>query len=535
MAVADTKFPLSFARCSNCHRIGAEIELPSDRYACGASCEALLVAGGRAGDLPPTVTSEKSVSEVLSQCREGLRPADIAAAVIWLAMKPEDVSARVAGLYTLVERYRRENPGPYSKTPLPMEPALFNLAMSFASSYAQKALDKIVDSGAISQDDERLRLETLVQNTNPHQESDVEAHAETLFLIYVLMFRPWLAWWDHCRWCALSDADIDALPKAPVTREGKDVVGRDMREALLVLADLMTHTVNDLYHRVGMTKASIKRFLIEGLFAQAKAHERDVTPVTGMPGPTTTEELVNVNVVSAIMSIDMRDADHAAAEFLAKVENVNAGVFDWIKSRARKTYSRVRGLGSTRQYSWISIAEDLYKVYLANVCDGGIARSQSIAVPSIISLPQGSPSLQPRELFSAAYAAAYGALEGTIPSWKGEFDQMVALASRQVSSRDSREKRIQSYTCAKSSAARIQISMYREFPARIAVQVKAMGTYFYSDDPKKPGSNEKRRQAVQKDVKQLVIELRRKVGDDAAAILLQAISPIIPGQSTEAI
>ncbi len=534
----DTKFPLSFARCSHCRKIGAEIDLPSDRYACSKACEAVISAGGKVGAVPPTVSSEKSVAEVLCQ-QDGLRPTDIAAAVIWLALQPSDVGARVQGLHSLVERYRRENPGPYSKTPLPMDPTLFNVAMRYAAAFAQRALDKeIVDNIVITPEEERSRLATISQRNNPHEESDTEAHAESLYLIYVLLFRPWLAWWDHCMWCALSDADINALPKAPVDRVGNLVVRDDTASALAVLRELMYRSVRYLYHTVGMTKASIKRFLVDGLLSQATAYEApatasDAAPTTGATEPTTTttttEEVVNVNVSNALIGIDMSDADRASRELISKVETVNDGVFDWIKSRARKTYSRVRGLGSSKSYSWPAISSDLYKVYLANVCDGAIARSTNIAIPGMANLERGAQELQSNELFRLSYASAYSALptQGNNAVWKSEFDQMVGAASRFVSSRDSRDDRIAEYTCKKSSSARIQISEYRDLPSRLAAQVHAMGIYYYSADPKKPKSNEQRRIATQKDIEQLLIELRRKVGSAAASTLLQLISPVI--------
>lgn len=521
MATLDTKFPLSFARCNACQRIGAEVELPSNRHACNNICAAIVANGGK-GAVPPTVSAERGVADQLCQSN-GLRPQDIGAAVVWLALAPADVAARVAGLHSMVEDYRKENPGPYSKSPLPMDPTLFNIMLRYAAAYSRACLDKeIVETAVPSREEEQARLASLAQKNNPHTESDTAAHAETLFLLYVLLFRPWLAWWDY----SILASDTSVIPKAPVDKNNNLLVRRDTEEALAVLRVLMQRSVHYLYHNVGLSKSAIRAFLIDGLLAPAAGFEEEVASA---PNESSTQEVVNVNVSQALIGINMADASKATRDLISTVETVNDGVFDWIRSRARKTVSRVRGIGSSRRYNPLEIASSLYKVYLANVCDGEIARGTGIAVPGMANLAAGSGELAAGQVFSLSYVGAYTALpsSGNNAAWKSAFDGMVNAASRFVSSRDSRLDRITSYTCNESASGRIQTNEYRRLPALIAAQVQAMGAYYYSVDPKKPKSGEEHRINVQKDVEQLLIELRRKVGSEAAATLLALISPVI--------
>ncbi len=548
MAEENCVLPISFARCELCGKFGAKRDTLSKRFACSA---------GYCG-MPDTINSaamvESKLSDVLydearTRATAGVDGSMLADAVNWLALVPDDTANRHRNLLAIANRYRLSSVAPYSGMPLPVDVKLYNMMVQRARRYALEAIDKLSEVAPPSEAEEERRSRAREVLHNAAEESEVSAHGETLFLLYVTMFRVLLATYDMAIATVKNHDSFSAEDFSRTSVNERRYVMSDTFEAVNIVRSIVSAAVKRLFDEYHMSRAAIRRFLVEGVLADAEEDAFAALPEPSSDGalpdagparasvasPTKDGRMVDSLASAAINDRVVPDSFSATlasgsdAEFIQGVAAAHAGVFDWVKSRARRYSSKARSFSSSKAYDAFTLADLLYRLYVVNICTPEIAIATGLYVPALHSeLPQGGqPVNESMAYFRPRYEAAYGGarVQGDNPQWANDFARLLGeVGSR--GERAAREDRVVNYTCAKSSNARLQLSEFNVLPAKIAKQVSSMAAYFYSYDPKDAKSSERRMQNTAKDVVSLVRELRRKVGTDAARVLLQAVAPV---------
>ncbi len=526
-ASAADSMRLSFRRCAACNAIGATHKVGDNIYSCPTlrcrSASSEISASPQSARIPLSIEVSADICGAL-YAENGFDPRMIADATEWLATADtsgDGVTALVSGLHQRLAELNVERGAPWSHMPFPMDERLYNIAVHFARLYANEALANDISEGTPATREEESRvIERVRSDRTTLGESETSAHAETLWFVFVLFWRSWLACWDWAAYCALSPSDIAALPKAPPDPRTADsrVVANDMRRAMLALRYTVSNAVRYLFNTRNFSKAVISRYLVQGLFS-------NVTPgafAVRKQGEqvASSQEVVSVMVSQALIGAAATRHDEA---FILAVQDANDGVFDWARGRFNRAVGTVRGLTTRTGYSAFKLADLLYQVYGVNVCDAAIARAAGLAIPSVIQQAETSPRpFEPSELFSTTYRDAW-MLVASQPNWRRDFDTIVGSAGTLSKTTDDRLDRIKSYTCAKSNKLSMPVSKWRSLPSQIAIQVSNMGAYFYSVDPKKPRAHT---ETVKNDIKALVKEANRKMGSEQAALMLMAISPV---------
>lgn len=547
--------PIKFSRCDACGSIGA-VRVAANQFACRNPSR--CIRGGGGGGVPGTSATETDFNTVRAKVESilyddtttndavGLTGPMVADAVNWLSLVPDDIHNRHRNLLALVNAYRLNSAGPYSGQPLPIDAKLYNIMVVRARHYARSAIDALSEVVTPTEAEDENRSRVRETRHNPDVESDVSAHGETLFLLYVTMWRGWLASYD----LAMAAVTATALNVAPLHNPMRAATG-DTLEALRLINSVITSAVRRLFDEYNMSKATIKRFLIDGLLERAEpdsfASVNDqLLPAAseiqfGLDAPTAAamqKEGRMPDMLAASAAVDRLTppdaiseamASGSDAEFIQAVAAANDGVLDWIKSKARRVTGKARNLSSSKAYDAFTLADLLYRLYVVNLCTPDIAISTGLYVPALhAETPQGGqPINEAMSYFRPRYETAYlnGRVQGDNPSWINDFTRLIGeVGSR--GERSNREQRVLDYTCGKSSNGRFQLTDFNLLPAKIAKQVSAMAAYYYSYDPKDAKSSERRMQNTAKDMISLVRELRRKVGTDAARVLLREITPV---------
>lgn len=525
-----------FTACANCNLLGAEIclALPSERYVCSEFCATSVRNNGipkAAVPIARSVTS--SMKGIVYKCSL-LDPKHLVDAAQWLVVSgTEQIEPRLSGLHVGMVHYNITRGGPYSHLPLPLDPDLYNRTMVYARHYAQNAISSLPADGTNISTKEVL--EKLRQQRADTGETDAPLHAMTLWYVYATFWRRYLHTYDWASFCDLSEADraktTQMRPREypPPDPASPAMVSQDTRASMLRLRLAIEQAVQLLFD-TGLTRELIAKALVSGLFADVKTGEFDIrSPEPAVVGGGTPDRVLSVEGVDALVRhSDVNDEEL----FVRAVTEAHAGITSWVKARFNRALGRVKGFTSRVGYDWVSLADRLYQVALANKCNGGMmAKAAGLAIDALY---KGTGPNNRRETithemsFVVKYRAAlrkHG--EGLdLTGWEREFDTYAGAALVLARQRKARDERIEQYTCVKSSSSKLSISVWVTLPDDIARQIIAMVRYIRLDDRASGVPLEKRKERVKKDIVSLVTELVRKVGTDDATDLLIAISPV---------
>lgn len=525
-----------FTKCVNCGLLGAEIELPANdgHYVCNDICATSVKNSGiPANAVPSAVPISSSMIGLIYKCSL-LDPKHIVDAAQWLVVGGTDsVASRVAALHSGMVDYNTTRGGPYSHLPMPLDPQMYNITMAYARRYAQAALAQVADYAPTAATLNKEAIEALRTQRATTGESEASLHVMTLWYVYATFWRRYLLSYDWASFCDLSESDRtktkqmrpENVPLPDATTPA--MVTQDTSASMKRLQVAVEAAVRLLYN-IGFTKELIQSSVVNGLFADVAAGEFDIRAPDAAPGAGTPDQIVRVEESAAMMVHASSGQDE---EFIRAVTESHAGITSWVKARFNRTVARAKGFTSRSGYNVVSLADRLYQLALANKCDNGmIATGAGLAIAGIYEAKNdaGAPMNITKKLsFEYKYRAELKALSNGIDlgQWRKDFDAWVGAAALLSKTSLGRDARIQSYTCQRSSSAKLAISVWKTLPRDIAQQIIAMGKYLYLSDQSSGVSAVKRQQRVKDDVKFLVNELTRKVGNVDTTILLVTISP----------
>lgn len=528
-----------FTACAQCALLGAEVEVPSKpgRYVCSEACAVALANGGIPQNAVPSAMPVKCSIGAIIYNSALLNPVHIVDAAQWVMVSGLDgIRARVEGLHTSVVRYNITRGGPRSHLCMPLDPTLYNAAMAWARHYAEGAI-KLLPPKQTAPSLTKEALDKLRDDRAAAGESEADLHAMTLWYVYATFWRLYLATHDQAAFCALSPSDLARVrhmrpePMPDPTKRSNQLVSRDAEASLCRLEAAVSRAVKYLFE-LGTPHELIHASLVKGLFIDAEPDEFAVRyhhdPAKPL-SPAEVDQLLEVRAAKSLL-------EHAGAgneeRFIRAVVDSHAGIGSWVKARFNRTVGRAKGVTSRAGYSWVTLADRLYQLALANKCDNGmIAAGAQLAIAGLFNDPRRA--VTPEIDFGVAYQSALRSVyvhdmpQSTQPptNWDQLWETWVTAAETLGRPLSGRDDRIQSYTCSKSGAGKLAPSVWRTLPHDIALQVLAMGQYLSMSDQTSGTNSVKREQRVKSDIKELVKELTRKVGSSDAHLILKAITP----------